>query len=111
MILSLPILKRLLNFDTNVCKMKLSQDMDVVSLKCQLTQDKSLRPEVAEVFMRKKTLAFCLGIPQVLLLMLLLDALKTYITKDQCPLLLLNQTTQFHFISLCLSKLFRCTSI
>ena len=27
----------------------------------------SLRPEVAEVFMRKKTLALCLGIPQVLL--------------------------------------------
>ena len=27
----------------------------------------SLRPEAAEVFIRKKTLALCLGIPQVLL--------------------------------------------
>ena len=48
----------------------------------------SLRPEVAEVFMRKKTLALCLGIPQILLLMHLLDALNTYITKGGLPLLL-----------------------
>ena len=48
----------------------------------------SLRPEVAEVFMRKKTLALCLGIPQILLLMHLLDALSTYITQGDFPLLL-----------------------
>ena len=38
--------------------------------------------------MRKKTLALCLGIPQILLLMHLLDALSTYITKNDFPLLL-----------------------
>ena len=48
----------------------------------------SLRPEVAEVFMRKKTLALCLGIPQILLLMHLLDAIHTYNTKKDFPLLL-----------------------
>ena len=48
----------------------------------------SVRPEVAEVFMRKKTLALCLGIPQILLLMHLLDALSTYITQGDFPLLL-----------------------
>ena len=48
----------------------------------------SLRPEVAEVFMRRKTLALCLGIPQILLLIHLLDALHTYNTKNDFPLLL-----------------------
>ena len=48
----------------------------------------SLRPEVAEVFMRKRTLALCLGIPQVLLLMHLLDAIHTYNTTNEFPLLL-----------------------
>ena len=47
----------------------------------------SLRPEVVEVFMRTKTLFICLGIPQILLLMHLLDGLHTYITREQLPLL------------------------
>ena len=48
----------------------------------------SLRPEVAEVFMRSKTLVLCLGIPQILLFLHLLDALHTYFTSGELPFLL-----------------------
>ena len=48
----------------------------------------SLRPEVAEVFMRRKTLVLCLGIPQILLFLHLLDALHTYFTSGELPFLL-----------------------
>ena len=37
--------------------------------------------------MRTKTLFLCLGIPQILLLMHLLDGLHTYITREELPLL------------------------
>ena len=77
----------------------------------------SLRPEVAEVFMRKKHwlsvweflkyyyscifwMPFTLTIERM-----------SFLCCSTKPALILNQTTQFHFISLCLSKLFRCTSI
>ena len=48
----------------------------------------SLRPEVAEVFMRRKTLILFLGIPQILLLLHLLDGLKTFIASEEFPTLL-----------------------
>ena len=48
----------------------------------------SLRPEVAEKFMRRKTLVLCLGIPQILLFLHLLDALHTFFTSEELPLLL-----------------------
>ena len=48
----------------------------------------SLRPEVAEVFMRRKTLVLCLGIPQILLFLHLLDLLHTYFTSGELPFLL-----------------------
>ena len=48
----------------------------------------SLRPEVAEEFMRRKTLILCLGIPQILLFLHLLDLLHTYFTSGELPFLL-----------------------
>ena len=53
----------------------------------------SLRPEVAEVFMRRKTLVQFLGIPQILLFMHLLDALHTFITSGKVPTLLYQACT------------------
>ena len=48
----------------------------------------SLRPEVAEVFMRRKTLVLCLGVPQILLFLHLLDGLYTFFTSEELPFLL-----------------------
>ena len=48
----------------------------------------SLRPKVAEVFMRRKTLVLFLGIPQILLFMHFLDGLQTYVTSEEFPTLL-----------------------
>ena len=48
----------------------------------------SLRPEVAEVFMRRKTLVLCLGVPQILLFLHLLDGLCTFFTSEELPFLL-----------------------
>ena len=48
----------------------------------------SLRPEVASVFMRRKTLILFLGIPQILLLLHLLDGLQIFFTSEEFPTLL-----------------------
>ena len=48
----------------------------------------SLRPELREGFTNKKMLCVCLGIPQLLLLIHNLDALRLYITTGQFPTLL-----------------------
>ena len=50
----------------------------------------SLRPEVAEVFMRRKTLVLCLGVPQILLFLHLLDGLCTFFTSEELPFLLFH---------------------
>lgn len=48
----------------------------------------SLRPELREGFTNRKMLCVCLGIPQLLLLIHNLDALRVYITTGQFPTLL-----------------------
>ena len=48
----------------------------------------SLRPEVREGFTNRKILYICLGVPQFLLLVHFLDALRVYMTKGQFPHLL-----------------------
>ena len=53
----------------------------------------SLRPEVAEMFKRRKTLVLFLGIPQVLLFFHLIDGLHTYIAKKDFPTLLYKACT------------------
>ena len=54
----------------------------------------SMRPEVAEVFKRRKTLVLFLGIPQILLFVHIIDGLHTYITKKEFPTLLYKACTQ-----------------
>ncbi len=53
----------------------------------------SLRPEVAEVFKRRKTLVLCLGIPQRLLFFHLIDGMHTYFTEKDFPTLLYKACT------------------
>ena len=48
----------------------------------------SLKPELKEGFKRRKILIICLCIPQVLLLLHTLDALRVYNTKEKFPLIL-----------------------
>ena len=48
----------------------------------------SLRPELREGFAKRKMLYVCLGIPQFLLFVDNLDALRLYITNGQFPTLL-----------------------
>ena len=47
-----------------------------------------MRPEVREGFKSRKILYICLGVPQLLLLVHFLDALRVYMTKGQFPHLL-----------------------
>ena len=53
----------------------------------------SLRPEVAEVFKRRKILVLFLGIPQILLFFHFIDGLYTFITKKDFPTLLYKACT------------------
>ena len=48
----------------------------------------SLRPEIREGFASRNILYICLGLPQILLLVHFLDALRVYITTGQFPHLL-----------------------
>ena len=48
----------------------------------------SLQPQLKEGFNRKRILFVCLSIPQFLLLIHTLDALRVYNTKEQFPLIL-----------------------
>ena len=54
----------------------------------------SLRPEVAQGFMSRKTYYICLGVPQILLFLHFLDALYVYNTKEDFPLLLYQACTK-----------------
>ena len=48
----------------------------------------SMRPELKDGFKNKKMLYMCLGVPQILLLLQNLDALRLYVTNGQFPTLL-----------------------
>lgn len=53
----------------------------------------SLRPEVAEGFMSRKTFYVCLFLPQFLLILHLVDVLLIYNTKKEFPMLLYQACT------------------
>ena len=59
----------------------------------------SLKPEITVGVQSRKTLYTCLGIPQLLLLLHLLDALIVYNTKENVPILLyqacMDPTSEF----------------
>lgn len=59
----------------------------------------SLRPEVTAGVKSRKTLYTCLGIPQILILLHLFDAVNVYNTKEEVPILLyqacLDPTSDF----------------
>ena len=48
----------------------------------------SMRPELKDSFKNRKMLYMCLGVPQILLLLQNLDALRLYVTNGQFPTLL-----------------------
>ena len=48
----------------------------------------SMRPELKDRFSNRKILFMCLGVPQILLLLQNLDALRIYVTNGQFPTLL-----------------------
>ena len=48
----------------------------------------SMRPELREGFKKRRILYICLGIPQILLLIHVLDYLRLYTTRGQLPTLL-----------------------